>query len=774
MKLQLIFTASLLFFLSACDSTSEPEEEPTTSVDFEVYEARINSLIPTPYNTEVGKDEFVFNAQTIVYVHEDFKREGELFAEWFQQTTGFALAVKNITEAEDKKQNCVLLDFHPKDLSEMGLVDGYHEVLVTNDFVEVISKTGYGISNGIQTIKQLLPVSPQNMGGEQIWSVPEIDITDAPHFEHRGLLLDCSRHFMEKDFVKRYIDLLAYHKMNVLHWHLTEDQGWRIEIKKYPKLTEIGAWRDDGENGKYGGFYTQDDIREIVAYASERHVRIIPEIELPGHSQAALAAYPEYSCTGGPFEVETEWGVFREIYCAGNDETFQFLEDVLTEVMELFPGEYIHIGGDEAPKYRWENCSKCQKRIKDEGLHDEHELQSYFITRIEKFLNDNDKKLIGWDEILEGGLSPNATVQSWRGMEGGIKAAQSGHDVIMSPTSHCYFDYDLKAIDMGKVYEFDPSPSELGSGEWDHILGAECNMWSERAPQNTVDSKVFPRILAMAEILWKYPTERDYQAFRKKVKGHYPRLKAMGVDYGFETVPVRFSSKINDDGKIEVALEKGADDFELKYRWTNTLGVTEGEEGITYETPVEATLDGDNLLALSAYHNGDLLDEFFRMYSNHSGVGKSLTLGYEYSPHYAASGDNALVDGCRGTVDFRDGNWQAVQKEDLSATVDLGEVQSVNFISTSYFQYNNSWIFAPVNVEYFVSEDGENWTSVAEFDKEYDPEQRGTWIRDFTSELDGVSARYVKFVAKNIEYCPTWHEAAGSKAWLFVDEFIIR
>jgi hexosaminidase len=362
------------------------------------------------------------------------------------------------------------------------------------------------------------------------------------------MLLDCGRHFMTKDFVKRYIDLLAYHKLNVLHWHLTEDQGWRIEIKKYPKLTEIGAWRqatrDDEQPrdaaGRYGGFYTQDDIREIVAYAKSRFVTIVPEIEMPGHCQAALASYPELSCTGGPFQVGTEWGVYDDVYCAGNDHTFEFLQDVLTEVLDLFSSQFIHIGGDEVPKTRWKACPKCQARIKAEGLKDEAELQSYFVRRIERFLASKGRRLVGWDEILEGGLAPNATVQSWRGMGGAIAAATAGHDVVSSPTSHCYLDYPqfpvvstqpVTVITLDKIYSFEPTPAELNAEQAKHILGAEGNMWTERAPQDRVDYLVFPRLCALAEVTWSPKELRNWDDFATRMKAHYQRLDALGVRY---------------------------------------------------------------------------------------------------------------------------------------------------------------------------------------------------------------------------------------------------
>ena len=352
----------------------------------------------------------------------------------------------------------------------------YYNLDINKNFILIKGSDREGLIHGVYSLIQHIPRS----SGVNDSKLASISISDYPKFKWRGLLLDCCRHFMSIDFVKRYIDLLAYHKMNVLHWHLTEDQGWRIEIDKYPKLTDVGAWRKEKDGTIYGGFYTKEQIKNVVDYAYKRGVNIVPEIELPGHSVAALAAYPEYSCTGGPFEVEKDWGVFKDIYCAGNDSTFVFLENVLDEIIELFPSKYIHIGGDEAPKYRWENCIKCKKRIQDENIQDTHELQSYFIQRIENYISGKGKKLIGWDEILEGGLANDATVQSWRGFEGALEAVKTGHDAIVSPTSHAYFDYDLDAIDLKKVYNFDPIPAGVPSDKEKHIIGGECNMWTER------------------------------------------------------------------------------------------------------------------------------------------------------------------------------------------------------------------------------------------------------------------------------------------------------
>jgi hexosaminidase len=385
--------------------------------------------------------------------------------------------------------------------------------------------------------------------------VPSCEITDEPRFAYRGMHLDVGRHLFPVEYIKRYIDMIALHKMNTFHWHLTEDQGWRIEIKKYPKLTEVGAFRKEtivGHAGKkpavydgkpYGGFYTQEDIRDIVAYAKSKFITVIPEIEMPGHSLAALAAYPELSCTGGPFEVGTKWGVFDNVYCAGKEETFKFLEDVLTEVIALFPSQYIHIGGDECPKTKWAKCPLCQQRIRQEGLKDEKELQSYFIRRIEKFLISKGKRLIGWDEILEGGLAPEATVMSWRGTAGGIEAAKQGHDVIMSPNKYVYLDYyqcepEGQPLAIGGylplelVYSFNPQFSELNANEQKHILGLQGNVWSEylSTPQY-MEYMTYPRMFAISEIGWTPASKKDFEDFLARFEVQRKRYDKLGINY---------------------------------------------------------------------------------------------------------------------------------------------------------------------------------------------------------------------------------------------------
>jgi hexosaminidase len=645
-------------------------------------------------------------------------------------------------------------------LKTEGLQEEEFFLNISVDNLKIEASTSKGIMRGIQTLRQLMPAKK----GVTATNIPCLQIHDFPRFAWRGMLLDCCRHFMDKEFVMRYIDLLAYHKMNVLHWHLTEDQGWRIEIEKYPKLTEIGAWRTEKDGSKYGGFYTKEEIKEILAYAKTRHITVVPEIEFPGHSVAAIASYPHLSCTGDSINVGTEWGVYKDIYCAGNDTVFAFMEDVLTEVMELFPSKYIHIGGDEAPKYRWEHCKKCKQRIKEENLHDTHELQSYFITRIENFLNKNGRQLIGWDEILEGGLAPSATVQSWRGEECGIAAAKSGHDAIMSPTSHCYFDYGLDATDLKEVYHYEPIPAELTEDEAKHILGGECNMWSERAPQELVDSKVFPRILAMSEVLWS-SSEKDYDNFYSRVQKHYPKLDALGVTYGFESVPITSTVVFNADS-FAVSLLKGSPDMHLEYSLNN-------KDWQAYTVPFG--VNTSTTLKARGFKNEKPYGEFKQEIIRHIATGKKVTYTIPYSKHYKGTGDNNLTDGLLGsTENFRDGYYQGFSGTDMEVIIDLGQNTTFSKIETTFFQYYLSWIVLPTSVSYAVSDDGVKFNDIETIANEIPLMKEGKFKHTFSFEKETIKAKYLKVSAKTVGKLPQEHPAAGSDAWVFVDEIIIN
>lgn len=502
------------------------------------------SVIPQPVAMEIRSGEFLMTPETVIAVDRGLEPVGQQLASMLRKATGYPLEVRTGTGPA----SCPIVLRQDAMLDALGR-EGYR-LLVTPGQVTVSGATPAGVFYGCQTLRQLFPddIFSRSRTTDVRWTVPCVMIEDQPRFPWRGMHLDVGRYYMPKEFVLKYIDLLALHKMNVFHWHLNEDQGWRIEIKRYPKLTEIGAWRketvvnrtDEGDGTRHGGYYTQEEIREVVAYAKERFITIVPEIEMPGHSMAALAAYPELSCTGGPFEVQTRWGIKREVYCAGNEAVFTFLENVLAETMELFPGEYIHIGGDECPKDRWKECAQCQARIRAEGLTDEHELQSYFIRRIEKFLNARNRRLIGWDEILEGGLAPNATVMSWRGEEGGINAARAAHDVVMAPNIYTYFDYYQSELDpaighflpLERVYGYNPTPVTLTAAEQEHILGVQGQVWTEHIPTpEQAEYMAFPRACALAEVAWTPLQRKDFIGFHKRLERHLERLSLLSVNY---------------------------------------------------------------------------------------------------------------------------------------------------------------------------------------------------------------------------------------------------
>jgi len=500
------------------------------------------NIIPYPLKSDRQEGFFHLLPDTVITVETTTRGLGEYLAQQLRPATGFPFDIQDAAQGK-QPTNCILLvsESFPQ-TSE----DGSYSLSVDSDNILIKAPTGIGVFYGIQTLLQLLPgeIGRQEPLPEKNWEIPQLTIEDNPRFSWRGMHLDVGRHFMPKAFIKTYIDLMARYKMNIFHWHLTDDQGWRIESRQHPKLTEISAWRT--ENGKsYGGYYSQDDVREIVEYAQERYITVVPEIEMPGHSLAVLAAYPELSCTGGPFEVPTTWGVFDDVFCAGNENAFTFLEHVLTEVFDLFPGPYIHIGGDECPKTRWKNCPKCQERIRQEGLKDEKELQSFFIQRIGRFLAEHDKHLVGWDEILEGGLAPDATVMSWRGVQGGITAAKLGHPVVMTPESHCYFDHyqssdflnEPKAFEghvlpLETVYAFEPVPAELPPEMARYVLGAQGNVWTEYIPDSKqAEYMILPRMCALAEVVWSATHHRELKPFLARLADHYAYFDAVGLRY---------------------------------------------------------------------------------------------------------------------------------------------------------------------------------------------------------------------------------------------------
>ncbi|WP_268225718.1 beta-N-acetylhexosaminidase [Sinomicrobium oceani] len=509
-------------------------------------------IIPQPVEMEFKNDVFVMDEDTKISYPESFAQVVGFFSDYVANLS----AIRMEKTPEDAKNTIVF-----KEDSSIDNEEGY-KLSVQPKKIIISASSPKGAFYAVQSLRQLMPVALEEGNykedGDKEISIPTVEVYDEPRFAYRGQMLDVGRHFFPVEFIKKYIDLMSMFKFNKFHWHLTEDQGWRIEIKKYPKLTEVGAYRDstiighyydeprEWDTRKYGGFYTQEEVKEVVKYAQERYVTVIPEIEMPGHSEAALASYPELGCTGGPYQVQGIWGIHSNIYCT-KEETFTFLEGVLDEVMALFPSKYIHIGGDEAPKDKWEQCDVCQALIRSEGLADEHELQSYFIQRIEKYLNSKGREIIGWDEILEGGLAPNATVMSWRGTEGAVEAAKQHHDVIMTPTAYCYLDYYQYKEDkekkeplaiggylpMKKVYSFEPIPEELTAEEAKYVLGSQVNLWTEYidSPEK-VEYMEYPRAIAMGEVAWSAKERKDFDDFLYRLEPVLRRLDAMGVNYG--------------------------------------------------------------------------------------------------------------------------------------------------------------------------------------------------------------------------------------------------
>jgi len=557
-----LFLAFLSAGLSAYAQVPEPAQRTGGSSPVTGHDESLQTLaiIPKPVSAQIQSGSFTIDPLVVLVADTSDSPSTNFFNAYLQEIYGFHLRV--VREDQQPSSGYIRLYNHPD--KNPGIVpgpEGRYTLKVDPNSIVIRGDTHVGVFYGIQTLIQLLPLKPYVMlpTGPAVrtfdntgYKIPAVSIEDYPRFAYRGLMLDVGRHFFPVEFVKKYIDYIALHKMNYFHWHLTEDQGWRIEIKKYPRLTEVGAWRNGtiighhpgtgNDSTPHGGFYTQEQIKEVVKYAADRYITILPEIELPGHSSAALTAYPYLGCTGGPYHVQQTWGVFRDVYCAGNDSVFQFLQDVLDEVLPLFPGKYIHIGGDECPKDSWKACPKCQRRIKENGLKNEEGLQSYFVQRIEKYINSKGKQVIGWDEILEGGLAPNASVMSWRGEQGGIDAAKQNHDVVMTPGEYVYFDHAQLQNDdsltiggylpVNKVYQYEPVPKGLTPEEAKHIKGAQANLWTEYITNpRKIEYMIFPRLSALSEVLWSPKEARSWPDFERRLQTQYIRYQLWHANY---------------------------------------------------------------------------------------------------------------------------------------------------------------------------------------------------------------------------------------------------
>ncbi len=754
------------------------------------------SIIPQPTKTKQLEGSFKFDKQVgIVILDKSLQINADYLAEWIEQSVGYRPNIQLHKENLTEPGNIILM----LDSRNKSKNDEAYQLKINTGQIEIKAKNDTGIFYGIQTLRQLLPIEYQTKSdrAESSWDIPCLLIEDSPRYGWRGMMLDVSRHFFPKEFIKNFIDYLAMYKLNTFHWHLVDDQGWRIEIKKYPKLTEIGAWRVDrenlhwnsrpaqkpGEEATYGGYYTQEEIKEIVAYAKSRHITIVPEIEMPAHVVSALSSYPQYSCNGGPFTVLPGgyWPI-SDIYCAGNDSTFLFLQDILSEVMEVFPSEYIHIGGDEATKTVWEKCPKCQARIKAENLADEHELQSYFIKRMESFINSNGRKLIGWDEILEGGLAPQAAVMSWRGFEGGITAARSGHPVVMTPTSHCYFDYyqgarDYEPVTIGgflplkKVYQFDPTPDDLSNDEAKYILGGQANAWTEYMHKpSDVQYMVFPRITALSEAVWTQKKLKNWDNFAIRAEREMHRYEKLDINYAKSSFRVGFNGSANLDKK-QFVVELSSELPQLDIRYTLD-GKQPAKDSPKYQKPI--VIEKNTTIKAATFRNEEMISPVFSKSLNlHKATGKKVTLKNPPVEKYSGSGDFTLTNSMRGSSNHSDGRWLGFKQVDMEAVIDLGEVISVKKISSSYLNNIKSWIFLPSKVSYAISKDGNNFEPIAVMENEYPENFSENIVKEFTSEFKEKETRYIKIIAKNINICPDWHMGSGGKAWLFCDEVMV-
>ena len=663
--------------------------------------------------------------------------------------------------------------------------------------VEVRASAFSGFFYALQSIRQLLPAAIYGAvpAPDAAWTLPCVRIADAPRFAYRGMHLDVARHFFPTEEVKRYIDIMAVHKLNTLHWHLTDDQGWRIEIKRYPRLTEVGSVRKSTVVGKdwdrydgvpRGGYYAQDEIRDVVAYAADRGITVIPEVDLPGHMLAALTAYPELGCTGGPYEVWGRWGVADDVLCVGREETFEFIEGVLAEVLELFPSEYIHIGGDECPKVRWEKCPRCQARIAELGLKDadghkaEHYLQSYVTARVERFLNERGRRIIGWDEILEGELAPNATVMSWRGSDGGIAAAKLGHDVVMTPNSHFYFDYYQSMdqasepfgiggyIPMDKVYSYDPTAG-LTPEQQRHILGVQANMWTEYiAEAGHLEYMLLPRLAALSEVQWCDEGVRDWDRF----------LSGFRMAEIYRTMGYEFATHIYGvTGAFEPDPQKGCVRMTL-----STLGdapiyyTLDGSEPTTasarYEGPVE--LRGSCEFRATAPREGIATRVYARDFRFSKSSCRPIRLDSAPTLKYTYGAPLSLADGYHGTPGYTNGAWVGFLKEPMVATIDMQGAGAYSSVTVEALVDKGEWVFPPATIAVSTSEDDGEFVQVAEMavPEEYDGSADG--VKSYTVTFPETGARYLRVTATTVDPIPAWHGARGEMAHMFIGEIAVE
>ena len=746
------------------------------------------NIIPRPQQVNVSNDApFTLSAKTVISLgtnSQDMKRNANMLASYIEQATGIRPAI-----GKGKSGAAIILTID----KTIANAEGY-KLDADAKQIRIAGASAAGVFYGIQTLRKSLPLVN---GKASKVSIPAVHIADAPRFAYRGTHLDVSRHFVTADSVRQFIDMLALHNINRFHWHLTDDQGWRIEIKKYPLLTQIGSKRAQtviGHNsGKYdgkpySGFYTQKQIRDIVKYAADRYITIVPEIDLPGHMQAALAAYPDMGCTGGPYEVWQKWGVSDNVLCAGNDKTLTFIDNVLKEITQLFPSKYIHVGGDECPKTQWQKCPKCQARIKalnleaKDGHSAEERLQSYIITHASNYLKSLGRNTIGWDEILEGGLAEGATVMSWRGESGGIAAAKQHHDVVMTPNSYLYFDY-YQSLDKANepiaiggylpletVYSYEPMPKELTADEARHIIGVQANIWTEYMPTfKQMQYMALPRLAALSEVQWSQPALKDYNSFTNRLTEFTHLYDRLGYNYAKHLYNVAIH--VDSDNKWREILihMTTAGNAEIRY----TLDGTEPTANSTLYTGT-IVLQKSAKIRAAAFRDGKRSSVTSQDISFNKATACPVELLQPTHKNYTYKGGATLTDGLLGDKGFGTGRWLGFSGNDLEAVIDLKQNTDVSSVSLNTCVDKGSWIFDARNIEVSVSADGKSFTKVASKSLPALEEQTPDNIYTYELTFPQTTTRYVKVTATSEHNIPEWHGGKGKPAFLFVDEISVK
>lgn len=755
-------------------------EKRTLNSDYEI--------IPKPLDVNCKGDASFLLKDGVAVIYPENNRKmqdnAEFLVDYVERQTG----VKLTSHAGMPVDGAICLTL---DLSDDN-AEAY-KLIVNDKRVCISGASEAGVFYGIQTLRKSLPVA-QDINV----NLSAVEIYDKPRFAYRGAMLDVARHFYTVDEVKTFIDMLALHNINRFHWHLTDDQGWRIEIKKYPKLmsvaserkeTVVGRWYSGIYDGKsYGGYYTQDELRDVIDYAAKRHITIIPEVDLPGHMQAALTAYPELGCTGGPYEVRTIWGVSQDVLCVGNDFTLQFVKDVLSEVADIFPSEYIHIGGDECPKVRWEKCPKCQERIKSLGLKSdakhtkEQRLQSYMIQEAAKYLKEKGKRIIGWTEILEGGLVPDATLMSWIGESGGIEAAHQHHDVIMTPNTYLYFDYyQSKKVEdeplaiggylpIEKIYNYEPMPKVLTKEEQQYIKGVQTNLWTEYIPVfSQVQYMVLPRLGAAAEVQWTDPSKKDYKDFLRRVPHLVAVYDCYGWNYATHVYDVNVDMKADTVNHVlNVQLSTMADD-PIYY----TLdGQDPTEKSLKYTKPF--TIDQSVVLKTMAVHPDRTSKISVDTIRFNKATLKPVVLLQPNESRFSPDGPVVLVDGRNGNHSFDTGAWLTVAGNDLEAVINMQAETILNSASVHVYVRKDAWLFDARGFSVSVSSDNKNYKEVASQEYKQMQESDSDGIIEHELSFDPCKATYVKIKVISEKSMPDWHWDAGKAPFLLVDEIILN